>query len=268
MATYVYTLSHLGSKTEIAKLENGRIYDQRYTFTKDYIADAIGNNVHEKTVYGHDTSFITAKDNISYYQYSTFNKSPLYIAIKGYIYSYSNYSRGDMLAEYTGDPTEAVLCYTALVYFGTYKKEETMKKHDSITKTSSGNNKQTSTSQSSGGGGWLGTFIGLFLISLFFTFCKQHPNYLTAIFYLGIPGIILLILFIVKLFTGNLRFSIGRSISGFLGGLPIAFIYVLIINAFIHKYCDIQVVNEDMGIICAFVLFGLIISVACNSKSN
>lgn len=77
MSTHIYEPSNCETRNIIARLENGKIYDESHNFSSLYITDAIDNKVYEVGNWEHQPWRFTTKDNT--------------------IYEYSNYLKGNVI---------------------------------------------------------------------------------------------------------------------------------------------------------------------------
>ncbi len=105
--------------------------------------------------------------------------------------------------------------------------------------------------------GSLLTFCILFFIGAIPPFCERFAEYLYLLFYMIIPGLVLIISTFIKYFSKRKK-SFSRFIIGCLKGFVSMIIIIPIIHTIIHTYNDVQIVNSDFAINTCAILITLI----------
>ena len=202
--------------------ENGVIYINDEVLPENYgkevIARISNNYVYPSDTVGYGVPQFYCMGNILY-KGSYSSGTPIYCAENGYIYLYPK-SNNQIVAQYTGYGSEALLCYVSLKY---YKEHSTSASGytSSYTSSSSPQNSASNISTGNSGGGCAGFlgFAGFFLfvasLGLFF----NHPEWFCFVYL--IPPVIYLLFSLKAFSSGEFKSSGSRAIEGFIVGAAI-----------------------------------------------
>lgn len=231
LSTYVYNQSGYSRGEVIGKVESGYVYDLRrgrLEYTKEVISKISNNYVYPCEGTGYGIPQFRCKNNYIY-KSSSSDVNPIYCAENGYIYLYPK-SNNQIVAQYTGYASEALLCYVSLKY---YQKHSTSAPR--FTSSSSSQNSPANQSTGNSGGSGCGAFFGFAGFFIFIGVLGFFFNYpeLFCFVYLIPPIIYLLFSLKVCLFSkGEFKPSGLKAIVGFIIGAAIFFGICFVIAIF------------------------------------
>jgi len=270
MSTYVYNQSGYTIGKVIGKVESGFVYDLRRGQTeygKEVIARISNNYVYPSETVGYGVPQFYCKGNILYKgSYSA--GTPIYCAENGYIYLYPK-SNNQIVAQYRGYASEALLCYVSLRY---YKKRNVSESGSGYISTSSSSSQGRPANNDSGGSIASGcaAIIGLPIFAIFLyplLFFNDHPE-LFCFVYIIPPAIYLLFAIGSCLFSdGKFKSNVLKAIGGFILGVGQFLIFCFIITIFESFLAGLygstavlltnQVLSENVKFIIGVILTGV-----------
>lgn len=229
MSAYVFNQSGYSRGEVIGKVESGYVYDLRkgqMEYSKEVIARISDNHVYPCETVGYGIPQFYCKGNILYKgSYNTGN--PIYCAESGYIYLYPK-SNNQIVAQYTGYASEALLCYVSLKY---YQNNSTSSYRATSSSSSQSRGSYSSTGTSGDGCAAILGFAGFFIIILALGFFYNYPQFFCFV-YLIPPVIYLLFALKVYLFSERkFKADTFTAILGFIIGAA-AFFGICFIVAF------------------------------------
>lgn len=272
MATYVYKYARYGKGEMIAKYSGGYIYDLRgktFESNSSIIGRTSGTYLQKSKGVGYDYTDITVKGNIAYK-----NNNYYLTAKNNIIYSRNNAE----LAEYQGNPQEALFAYAALeILSGVNAASLTKGNYSSSGSGSSGSSSSSSSSGSgSSVGGGCGTFVGiasLFLFAAAIVLLIDYYPYYTLL-HIILPALIIVGIFLKRqLKDEEYEYPLSTMFIGGLKGVGYGIATIFIFAFFdmiVHKYFSFErtlLVSFDTAYTYCFLLV-IVITILLNGEKK
>lgn len=233
-------LGTVGKGRVIAEYENGRIYSVSHHLNKrEYLIGIYENGV----IYG---VYNTITGGVG-------KSLPIGECYCGNIYS----KKDGIVGKYDGDVDGAAAAAAVLIFCLTSDVSATKGEINLI--DSDNERKEMPENAAVGGVGCspVGAIFGLFIICLLGLILYEYKEYMSLLFYVAIPMVLLLISVLKKrkvLQNKGIKFT-KLSVKGILQSLALSFLYVLFtIGIFMHKIASVQIVDVDFGILLVFVI--------------
>ena len=252
--TYIYVGYGL-NKTLVGICENGNIY-KGSGINKTLVGTYSSNEIYEG--YGLNKKFLGIYQNRNVYKGTNLSKE--YIGRYDAENIYIGYGLEEVcIGSYEG--FEGAIASAALLLLFSPKSNES--KYSSSSTAEQKQTKQSARTKDkienstdkkeTGGSSFIIGFIMLFIIGLSAVIFKQYTEYLSIILYIICPGLIFLISVFCKI-SGKSTNNLGVFIGGGISGFAIMFVLTFIINAFIHRYSNIQILEDDIAMVLGFVI--------------